>query len=132
MKGKEVAQNVDITNVDYNTKFEIKESKRLNSGIYKIIATNEHGKDEAEVELTVLAAPGKPKGPLKVSNVTKNSAKVKWDKPEDDGGKPLTAYVVEKMDMATGRWVPAGRIDPEKTEFEITGLTEGHGGLSLV
>jgi hypothetical protein len=39
---------------------------------------------------------------------------------------PLTAYVVEKLDVATGRWVPAGRIGPEKTEFEVTGLTEGH------
>lgn len=78
-------KNVEIINVDYNTKFDIKEGKRLNSGIYKIVATNQHGKDEAEVELTVLAAPGRPKGPLKVSDVTKNSAKVAWQKPEDDG-----------------------------------------------
>lgn len=52
-------KNVEIINVDYNTKFDIKEAKRLNTGIYKIVATNQHGKDEAEVELTVLGAPGR-------------------------------------------------------------------------
>jgi len=47
-------QDVQIVNIDYNTKFDIKEAKRAQSGIYKIIATNEHGKDEAEVEIVIL------------------------------------------------------------------------------
>jgi len=59
--------------------------------------------------------------------VTKNGAKLKWDKPEDDGGKPITGYTVEKLDLATGRWVPVGRTGPsEKPEFEVKGLQEGH------
>jgi len=60
LKEKEVTEdNVVIINVDYNTKFEIKEGKRINSGMYKIVATNEHGKDEAEVEIVILGAPGR-------------------------------------------------------------------------
>lgn len=59
-----------------------------------------------------------------MSDVTKNSAKLKWDKPEDDGGKPITGYTVEKLDTATGRWVPIGRTD--EPEFEVKGLQEGH------
>lgn len=47
-------ENVVITNIDYNTKLMVNESKRANSGVYKIIAVNEHGKDEAEVEIVVL------------------------------------------------------------------------------
>ena len=88
--------------------------------MYKIVATNEHGKDEAEVEVVVLGAPGRyifpplqsifmfrfnyilglyivnviflfrPKGPLKVTDVTKSSAKVKWEKPE---GKASTVNI---------------------------------------
>lgn len=57
------------------------------TGMYRIVATNEHGKDEAEVEITVLSAPGKPGGPLKVKDVTKNGCKLSWKKPEDDGGE---------------------------------------------
>ena len=33
--------------------------------------------------------PSKPKGPLEVTDVTKNSAKLAWKEPEDDGGVPI-------------------------------------------
>lgn len=46
--------NVEIINVDYNTKLTITNSIRKNTGVYKIKAVNEHGQDEAEVEVTVL------------------------------------------------------------------------------
>lgn len=77
----------NVINVDYNTKLDIKEAVRAMTGTYRILATNEHGKDEAEVEITVLSAPSKPGGPLKVADVTKNGCKLSWKKPEDDGGK---------------------------------------------
>lgn len=70
------------------------------------------------------AAPSKPKGPLKVSDTTKSGCKLKWGKPEDDGGKPITSYQVEKLDKATGRWVPIGRTSD--TEMDVKGLQEGH------
>lgn len=59
-----------------------------------------------------------------MKEVTKNGAKLEWDKPKDDGGTPITAYVVEKLDMQTGRWVPVGRS--QKPEMEVKGLQEGH------
>lgn len=71
-----------------------------------------------------LAAPSRPKGPLKVSDVTKNGCKLKWDKPEDDGGKPITGYLVEKLDTSTGRWVPVGRTT--EPEMDVKGLQEGN------
>lgn len=67
--------------------------------------------------------PSKPGGPLEVSDVHAKGCKLKWNKPEDDGGKPIQHYLVEKMDTATGRWVPVGRTD--KPEMEITGLQPG-------
>lgn len=76
----------NVINVDYNTKLDIKESVRAMTGTYRIVATNEHGKDEADVEITVLSSPSKPGGPLKVADVTKNGCKLAWKKPEDDGG----------------------------------------------
>lgn len=84
--------NVNIINVDYNTKVDIKESIRSNTGVWRILAVNEHGKDEAEVEVTVLSAPGKPTGPIKVSDVTKSGCKLAWKKPEDDGGEIRILY----------------------------------------
>ena len=43
-------------------------------------------------------------GKLDVSGITASGCHLNWDVPEDDGGKPITGYVVEKMDMDTGRW----------------------------
>lgn len=117
--------NIEIVNIDYNTKLAINDAIRKNTGLWKVVAVNEHGRDEADVEITVLSAPGKPKGPLKVSDVTKNGCKVKWEKPDDDGGKPITAYQVEKLDTATGRWVPVGRTAGNDTELDVKGLQEG-------
>lgn len=45
-----------------------------------------------------------------------------WNKPKDDGDLPLTGYIVEKMDAATGVWVPVGFVDPTKTDFKVNGL----------
>lgn len=59
-----------------------------------------------------------------MSEVTANGCKLKWEKPEDDGGKPITAYQVEKLDTQTGRWVPIGRTTD--TDMDVKGLQEGH------
>lgn len=126
--GNEVSSNehYEIVNVDYNTKFTLNEALRKHTGSYKIVAVNEHGRDEAEIDITVLGSPSKPGGPLKIDNVTKNSAKLKWDKPEDDGGTPVTGYQIEKFDKETGRWVPVGKALGNETEFDVKGLQEGH------
>ncbi|UYV79450.1 unc-22 [Cordylochernes scorpioides] len=114
---------IEIVNVDYNTKFNITDSQRRHTGMYTIIAENESGKDQAEVEIVVLAAPGRPQGPLKVVDVHAKGCKLEWERPADDGGKPITHYQVEKLDPVTGSWLPVGRTgDPSMT---VSGLTPG-------
>jgi hypothetical protein len=49
--------------------------------------------------------PGKPEGPLKISDIHKEGCNLKWNAPEDDGGSPIEHYVVEKMDTETGKHV---------------------------
>lgn len=44
----------NITNVDYNSKFNLIKGARKDTGKYYITATNPSGSDEAEVEITVL------------------------------------------------------------------------------
>lgn len=69
--------------------------------------------------------PTPPGGPLKVEDVRAQHATVKWKKPEDNGGSDITGYVIEKMDMDTGRWVPAGEVGPDADSFKVTGLNKG-------
>ncbi|GBN20312.1 Twitchin, partial [Araneus ventricosus] len=115
--------NVEVVSEDYKTRITINDAQRRDTGIYSIIAENEVGRDEAEVEFVVLGAPSRPTGPLKVSDVTAKGCKLKWSKPEDDGGKPIAGYAVEKLDTSTGNWVPVGRTDIP--EMDVTGLTPG-------
>jgi hypothetical protein len=76
------------------------------------------------VSFLFTAKPGKPEGPLEVSDVHRDGCKLKWKKPKDDGGEPIDAYVVEKYDPDTGIWLPVGRTkDPE---LEVQGLIPGH------
>lgn len=72
----------------------------------------------------ISGAPSRPGGPLKVDDVTATGCKLKWKKPEDDGGKPVTGYAIEKLDEKTGRWIPVGRTT--EPEYDVKGLQEGH------
>jgi titin len=46
-----------------------------------------------------------------------------WEAPESDGGAPITGYNVEKCDMASGKFVPAGSAD--STTYKVKRLFEG-------
>jgi hypothetical protein len=45
---------------------------------------------------------------------------LEWKPPRDDGGMPVTYYVVEKCDESMGgRWTSAGETDGPVTEFKV-------------
>lgn len=117
------SKDVSIDNKDYNTKFNIRPTNRKHTGDYTIIATNKSGRDEATVNVLITDKPGKPEGPLEVSDVHSNGAKLKWKRPKDDGGEPVQYYQVDKMDPETGCWVPCGRST--EPNFEVTNLSPG-------
>lgn len=57
-----------------------------------------------------LDKPLSPMGPLKVEEVRADHVTVSWKKPADNGGSEITGYIIEKMDMESGRWVTAGEV----------------------
>ena len=117
---------VKVTAEPYNTKLVVRGTTRANSGIYIIRATNEHGEDEAHVEVIVLDRPSPPGGPLLVENVHAEGATLKWRPPEDDGGLPIDHYVVEKLDSTTGTWMKCFETaNGSETSAKIKGLQPG-------
>ena len=105
-------------------------AKRSNVGKYTLSAKNKHGEDEVEVDVQIFGKPTIPVGPLVVSEVTKKSCRLQWKMPEDDGGKQISHYEVEKMDEATGSWLPAG--NPKGFSWDIRNLVEGRSYKFLV
>lgn len=69
--------------------------------------------------------PGKPEGPMKVTDVTKETCTVSWRPPLDNGGCPIEKYVVEKQDVARGGWTPAGEVNGDATALNVTKLAPG-------
>jgi len=122
-------ERVKIENIDYQTTLTITGAIRKDTGVYTLVAENTSGKDEATLEFTVLGKPESPQGPLEVTDITKKSCKLKWKKPEDDGGSPVTEYEVEKMDVATGKWVRVCRVPAKDSlkepSVDITNLEPG-------
>lgn len=79
LKGQKLdgTYNIKIEYEDYNTRLNMRETSRELTGKYTLIAENEVGRDEATVEINILDKPGKPEGPLDVTDVHKEGCKLK-------------------------------------------------------
>ena len=102
----------------------IRKCERKDTGQYKLVLKNSSGSCETSADGVVLGRPSKPEGPIEVTDVRAKRAKVKWEKPRDDGGSPVTGYIIERQDTDTGHWIPCADLGPEDTEAEVTGLSE--------
>ncbi len=123
-KDQSKVESVKIDSPEYLTSIVIANAKRKHTGMYKIFAENEHGTDECEVEFVVLGPPGPPMGPLEISDVHKEGCKLAWKEPLDDGGSPITGYIVEKLNLDTGKWTQCAKTDGD-LNVDVTGLETG-------
>lgn len=112
-----------LEQLERNSALTIRKAVRADTGKYKIILTNTSGTCESLADVVVLDRPAAPGGPLEAEEVRSDHVKVKWRKPEDDGGCELSGYALERMDEETGRWIPAGEVGPDETSFNFKGLT---------
>lgn len=49
-----------------------------------------------------------------------------WDRPEDDGGYPISGYVIDRSDVTKGGWATVGRVDDSTHSYRITRLLPGN------
>lgn len=116
-------ERITIDKYERNTVITVRKCTRADSGKYILVLKNSSGTCEGKAEVVVLDKPTPPKGPLKVDEVRADHVTVKWQKPDDFGGTDLTGYTLEKMDLDTGRWIPAGEVGPGENSFTFKGLT---------
>lgn len=74
-----------------------------------IIHRNELGSDSATIKVTVVDRPGPPEGPLLITEITPESCVLTWLSPKDNGGSPITNYIVERCNVKTpNTWEKVG------------------------
>ena len=71
-----------------------------------------------------LVIPSRPMGPLAVTDVQRNSISIKWKPPTDDGGSPLTGYIVEKRPEENKYWSKVEKVNKDTTELCVQNLRE--------
>lgn len=66
-----------------------------------------------------------PPEEVNVSDIFDTNCKVSWKPPTDDGGSPLTHYIIEKQDISLkAGWESVGQVKAnEPTSFKVEGLT---------
>ncbi|KAJ0005322.1 hypothetical protein NQD34_015216 [Periophthalmus magnuspinnatus] len=126
--GKEMASEgrVTIETLGSNTMLSISECQRGDTGEYILSASNPAGSKSVALHVTVLDLPGPPIGPVNILEVTPEYMMVQWRAPKDDGGTPITNYVVEKKDVKKP-WEPWSVVSSGgmSTKAKVSRLEKG-------
>lgn len=65
-----------------------------------------------------------PPANVHITEVTKNSVSLAWQRPPYDGGSKITGYSVERREPSTGRWVKANFTNIIEMGFTVSGLNQ--------
>ena len=68
--------------------------------------------------------PGEPLN-CRINKTNKDCMFVAWDRPESDGGSPITGFYIERKERNSLLWVKANDAVVRTTEYPCAGLIEG-------
>jgi titin len=97
---------------------------------YRVLAENEAGVSKPSETTGVFVAKDPYTKPSKPGNIEvkmeKDSALLKWAKPETDGGADIENYIVEMKEQSSLSWKTVNRDEKVKDEeYKVNGLREG-------
>uniref|UniRef100_A0A8D0DYE2 Titin n=1 Tax=Salvator merianae TaxID=96440 RepID=A0A8D0DYE2_SALMN len=110
-------QRVNFENTATATILTINQCTRNDSGRYPVSAKNIVGEVSDVLTVQVHDVPGPPTGPIKFDEISSDFVTFSWEPPLNDGGVPISNYVVEI-------WLKANFSNILETEFTVSGLTE--------
>ena len=102
--------------------FLMNKTTRSDSGKYQLLLENEYGKEKCQIKVNVLDKPAPPRNP-QVSDNRGEEMNVTWTVPEDNGGSPITGYVVEIRDFDRKSWNELITCQPHELAYLATRLT---------
>uniref|UniRef100_A0A3Q2VEW6 Uncharacterized protein n=1 Tax=Haplochromis burtoni TaxID=8153 RepID=A0A3Q2VEW6_HAPBU len=126
IEGEEITSqgNIKIDTDNFSTILTINECTRNHTGTYLLTVSNPAGTKTVALNVTVLDVPAAPIGPVNILEVMPDSMTIEWRPPKDDGGSPITNYIVEKRESNKETWggVSSGSL---ATQLRIARLQKG-------
>lgn len=61
-----------------------------------------------------------------MSEITKENASLTWKPPSEDGGTPITGYVVERCQSSSSRWIRVNKDLTSDLTYLVPDLIEGN------
>lgn len=125
LDGKDLPRNrrLEVETTAALTCLRLKQAERGDTGNYSVTIKNEVGGVSATIALVVLDKPEPPQN-LEANSSNETTVNLSWKAPKDDGGSPITHYLVEKREANKRSWTQAGKIMKE-LNFSVTNLSEG-------
>uniref|UniRef100_A0A670XXR4 Immunoglobulin superfamily member 22 n=1 Tax=Pseudonaja textilis TaxID=8673 RepID=A0A670XXR4_PSETE len=91
---------------------------------FRILAVNSEGASEPLETEEVFAGNPIASQP-QVTDVSKEAITITWNPPANDGGSPVTGYIVERRKKGSNLWVPISKEPIQDTKCTVDGLLEG-------
>uniref|UniRef100_A0A4X2LV19 Immunoglobulin superfamily member 22 n=2 Tax=Vombatus ursinus TaxID=29139 RepID=A0A4X2LV19_VOMUR len=98
---------------------------REDSGAILLRLKNDHGSVTATLYLSVLDRPKPPQGRVEFLELSGNCIHMKWKAPKDNGGRPVTHFVIERRAVGKKSWIKAGEVSGKVTNFSTNKVEEG-------
>ncbi|XP_024912103.1 immunoglobulin superfamily member 22 isoform X2 [Cynoglossus semilaevis] len=98
---------------------------REDSGVIMLRLKSDCGTAVANLQLNVIDHPKPPQGTVEFSELSGRCIKMKWKAPRDNGGKPITGFVIERRAAGKKSWTRTGEVDSSATTFTDDQVDEG-------
>lgn len=72
----------------------------------------------------MLDPPGAPSRP-EVTDSNTNFIRLQWSKPENNGGNPVTGYIIESKEKNSSEWTQCNSFPIKMCEYTATNVLEG-------
>uniref|UniRef100_A0A3B4XAI0 Immunoglobulin-like and fibronectin type III domain-containing protein 1 n=1 Tax=Seriola lalandi dorsalis TaxID=1841481 RepID=A0A3B4XAI0_SERLL len=117
--------NVKIDTSATKSQLRLTKCQRKDSGEVKIKIKNEFGTTEAISKLIVLDKPTPPQGPVDIMESAITSVEFKWKPPKDDGGCPITNYIIERQQVGRNKWSDLSEISGSNPSYKDSDVDPG-------
>ena len=77
------------------------------------------------IHYQLTAKPSAPTEPFVTDNITKNPVDLSWGPPDNNGGSPITGYVIEKKERSMTRWTHLTKTSDDSRKTQLKNLTTG-------